>query len=65
MIKESDARMAVAATAAAAPVAATQPPKRSITEDDDTIGEVPPELMNITLCFAGLPREQIVRIFHS
>lgn len=28
-------------------------------------GEVPPEVTNICLSFAGLPQEEIVRIFHN
>lgn len=34
-------------------------------EEEDIIGEVPPEVTNISLSFAGLPQEEIVRIFHN
>lgn len=36
-----------------------------MTEEDDIIGEVPLEVKNITLRFAGLPQEEIVRIFQT
>lgn len=61
-IAASAAATAAAATAAAAP---THTPRRTGMEDDDIIGEVPPEVTNISLCFAGLPQEEIVRIFHN
>lgn len=57
--------MAVAATTAAASTGATQKLKRSITEGDHTIGEVLSEVTNTTLCFVGLPQEEIVRILHN
>lgn len=68
--KESDARIAAsaaaaAATATAAAAAPTHTPRRTGMEDDDIIGEVPPEVANISLCFAGPPQEEIVRIFHN
>lgn len=57
--KESDAHIAAsAAAAAAAATAATAPihtPRRTGIEDDDIIGEVHPEVINISLCFAGPP----------
>lgn len=34
-------------------------------DDDDITGELPPEVMNITFRFAGLPQEEIIRIFHN
>lgn len=66
MVKESDARVAAATALAAAATTAAQPQRRSaMTEKDDITGEVPPEVMNITLRFAGLSQEEIVRIFHN
>ena len=66
MRREPDARIAASAAAAtAAPTAAIQAPKRAGMEEDDIIGEVPPEVTNISLCFADLPQEQIVQIFHN
>lgn len=66
MRRESDARItASAAAATAAAAGATQASKRLGMEDDDIIGEVPPEVENISLSFAGLPQEEIVRIFHN
>lgn len=56
MVKESEALVAAAATAALAPARAAPPPWRITTEADDIMGQVPPEVMNITLRFAGLPR---------
>ncbi|MCJ1346604.1 hypothetical protein MMC31_004822, partial [Peltigera leucophlebia] len=57
-VKESEARVAAAAAAAAAPAGAAPAPRKTIMEGDD-IGEVPPEVMNFTLRFAGLPQEEI------
>ena len=64
MKKESDARIAASAASAAAASSAA-PQKRTMTEEDDIIGEVPVEVKNITLRFAGLPQEEIVRIFQN
>lgn len=36
-----------------------------MSEEDDILGEVPPEVKNIILRFAGLPQEEIVRIFQN
>lgn len=36
-----------------------------MTEEDDITGQVPPEVMGITFCFAGLPQEEITRIFYN
>ena len=63
MGRESDAH--IAASAAATAAGATQAPKRVGMKEDDIIGEVPPEVTNISLSFAGLPQEEIVRIFHN
>ncbi len=60
MVKESEVRVAATAAATIAP-----PPKKIVMEDDDIIGEFPQEVMDITLRFAGLPKEEIVRIFHK
>lgn len=65
MVKESEAHVAAAAAAAAAPTGAAPAPRKTFMEDDDIIGEVPPEVMNLTLRFAGLPQEEFVRIFHN
>ena len=55
MRRELDARIAASAAAAsAATTVATQAPKRTGMEGD-ILGEVPPEIKNISLCFAGLP----------
>lgn len=68
MQKESDARIAAAATAAA--VTATTPiillhaqaPRG--WDDDDNLGEVPQEVQNLVR-FSGLPQEETVRIFRN
>ncbi len=62
MVKELEARVATAAVATIAP-----PAKTIVMEDNDIIGEVhqevmnicevPQEVMNITSRFAGLPQE--------
>ncbi len=64
--KESDARIAAAATAttansSAAPAAAPQ----KLGSEDDALDEVPPEVQTLTIHFAGLPQEEIVKIFHN
>ncbi len=53
MVIELEVRVGAAVANAAAPVAAPQ--RRLLTEEDDITGEVPPEVMSITFCFAGLP----------
>ncbi len=63
MIKELEAWVAVAIAAAAALMAALQ--RRLLTDEDNITGEVPPKVMSITLCFAGLPQEEIIRIFYN
>ncbi len=60
MVKESEASVTAAAAATIAPS-----PRKIVMEDDNIIGEVPQEVMNITLCFASLRQEEIVRIFHN
>lgn len=70
IVKESDARVVAATTSAVAATAtataAAKPQRRILmTEEDDITDEVPPKVMSITLCFAGLPQEEIVRIFHN
>ena len=65
--RESDARIAATTAAAAtAPAPAPAPAApRTIGGDDDILGEVPQEVQNLTLRFAGLPQEEIVKIFHN
>lgn len=46
-------------------VKALPAPRGITTEDNDIIGEVPPEGINISLCFTGLFQEEIVKIFHN
>lgn len=68
MVKESEARVAasVAAAMAAAPAAPDGAQARRPTADEDDItDEVPPKVMSITLRFARLPQEEIVRIFQN
>ena len=60
MVKESEARAAAAAAAVIA-----SPTRKMVIEDDDIIGEFSQEVMNITLRFTGLPKEEIVGIFHN
>lgn len=62
MVKESNARLAAAVAAAAAPTASVQ--RKSLAEEDNIISEVPLEVMSITLCFASLPQKEIIWIFH-
>ena len=64
IVKESKARVAasMAATSAASISAApAQMPMED--EEDNNTGEVPTEVMSITLRFAGLPKKETVRIF--
>ena len=66
MIKESEARVAVSVAAASASTTAAALTRRPIEdEEDDITGEVPTEVMSITLRFAGLLKEEIVRIFQN
>ena len=63
MRRESDARIAASAAAVtAAATAAIQAPKRAGMEEDDIIGEIPPEVTNISLCFARLLQKEIVNL---
>ena len=66
MKKESDACIAdsTAAATAAGPGGSTIQ-RKTLLENDDIIGEVPLEVSNISLHFAGLPKEEIIRIFHN
>ncbi len=50
MVKKSEAREAGAAAYTIAPLT-----RKIVIGNDDIIGEVPQEVMNITLCFASLP----------
>lgn len=63
MVKESDTWVAVAIAAAVAPTAVAQ--RRSLVEENVITSEVPLEVMSITLRFAGLSKEEIIRIFHN
>lgn len=65
VVKESEARVAAAVASAAATTAAAPARRVTTEEEDDITGEVPPEVMSITLRFAGLPQEEIVRIFQN
>ncbi len=69
MVKESEACVTaaavVAASAAATSTTAGAKARMSTTEEDDITGEVPPEVNCITLRFAGLLQEEIVRIFQN
>lgn len=43
-----------------------QAPKRTtVGADDEILGEITPEVSDFSLQFAGLPQEEIVRIFHN
>ena len=68
MVKESEARIAVAVAAASAAAASTTAGAQawmSTAEEDDITGEVPLEVTSITLRFAGLLQEEIVRILQN
>ena len=72
MVKESEACVAalmaaaiVAASAAAPAVPAGAQAWRPTVDKDNITSEVPPKIINITLRFAGLPQEEIVRIFQN
>ncbi len=66
MVKESEARVAAPVAAASAPTTAADPARRPMAdEEDDITGEVHTEVKSITLRFAGLPKEEIVRIFQN
>lgn len=36
-----------------------------VGEDNDILGEIPLEVLDLSLQFVGLPQEEIVRIFHN
>ncbi len=66
IVKKSEARVAASVAAASAATTAAAPARRPMAdEEDDITGEVPTEVMSITLRFAGLPKEEIVRIFKN
>lgn len=65
MRRESEARIAANAAAATAATVVAQALKRAGMEENDTIDGVLPEVRNISLCFAGLPQEETVRIFYN
>jgi hypothetical protein len=62
MRRESEARI----TATAAAVVASNPATnkiRSMNEEDDLIGEIPSEVQALNVRYAGLPQDEIVKIF--
>ncbi len=66
MVKESEARVAASVAAASAATTAAAPARRPMAdEEDDITVEVPTEVMSITLRFASLLQEEIVRIFQK
>ncbi len=66
MIKESEARVVASVVAASAATTAAAPAHRPMADkEDDITVEVPIEVMSITFRFAGLPKEEIVRIFQN
>ena len=68
MVKESEAHVTAAVAAAsalAASITAGAKAWMSTAEEDNITGEVPPEVTSITLRFAGLLQEEIVRIFQN
>ncbi len=66
MVKESEARVSASVAAASASTTAAAPAQRPMAgEENDITGEVPSEVMGITLRFSGLPKEEIVRIFQD
>ena len=60
MVKDLETHMAAAAAATIDP-----PPRKIVMKHDDIIGEVPLEVMNITLRFANLPPQEIQCIFYN
>ncbi len=66
IVKESETWVAASVTAASAATTVATPAQRPMAdEEDDTTGEVPIEVMSITLWFAGLPHKEMVRIFQN
>ncbi len=66
MVKEFEARVAASVAASSAATTAAAPARKPMADEEDNItGEVPTEVMSITLQFAGLPQEEIVRIFQN
>ncbi len=66
MVKESEARVAASVSAASTATTAAAPARRPMTDrEEDITGKVPTEVMSITLRFAGLLQEEIVRIFQN
>lgn len=52
-MKKLEAQVVAVVAATAAPVAAPQ--KKSLAEEDDITGKIPPKVINIILRFTGLP----------
>ncbi len=66
MVKGSEVWIAASMVVSSASTTAAAPARRPMAdEEDDITGEVQTEVMSITLRFAGLPKEEIVRIFQN
>lgn len=69
MQKESDIRIAattiVASISPNSVFALRQTPPWRLGEEDDIIGEFTQEVQNLTVHFAGLSQEEIIKIFHN
>ena len=66
IVKESEVRVMASLTAASAATTTAAPARRPIAdEEDDITDEFTTEFMSITLQFAGLLQEEIVRIFQN
>ncbi len=66
MVTESEARVAASVAAASAATTAAAPARKPMADKEhDITGEVPTEVMSITLRFEGLSKEEIVMIFQN
>ncbi len=66
MVKKSETRVAASVAAASAATTTAAPARRPMADEEDNItDEVPIEVMSITFRFAGLPKEEIVRILKN
>ncbi len=63
--KESEARVAAPTSLANAQVPQAPAPRAPVREDDEIQGEIPPEVLDISLQFVGFPQEEIVTIFEN
>ena len=59
---EAEIRASCAASAAAL---TTTPSRLPLREDDNILDEIPLEIQSFSLCFADLPLEEIINIFHK